>query len=663
MPVFIGLGIAIYFLWPSEPGWGITAALIIPGLIGLFVVRMPGRLMIYGLVFIGIGFAAAQLRSTLVAAPVIERETGPVAVTGTVERVERFGPRNLRMTLDRLVVTGVEADQTPRKIRLRVRTRGDNPAPGDRVMLRAVLLPPSPPVAPGAFDFARQAWFKQLGAVGYAISPVEVVASENARGWAGALARFRDGLTQRLAAQVEGNSGAVAVALLTGERGGIPEEVVDDLRIAGLAHLLAISGLHIGMMAGLAFFAVRAVLALIPAIALRYPIKKWAALAGIVAALFYLLVSGATVPTQRAFAMTTIVLIGVMLDRVAISMRLVALVATVMLLLAPENLLSVSFQMSFAAVIALVAVYEGVRDRGWLVNRDRRWGTRLRVYVAGIVLTTLIAGSATGFFAAYHFNRFAVYDIAANVIAVPLMGLWIMPCALLVFLLLPFGLEGVALDLMTAGIDLMLATAHEVASWRGAEGLVPAMPTSALALAVFGGLWLCLWRTRARFLGIAPLAGAVLLAIISTPPDILIDERARVMAVRGDDGQLVFLNTRGSSMIQETWLRRNAQKERRRPQDLETLHCDSQGCVFQRDQAAPVALVYAPQFLAADCMHASVVISAVPAFGRCQGPALVIDRFDLWRGGAHAIWLDDLRVDTVAEYQGRRPWSRYRERK
>ena len=433
---------------------------------------------------------------------------------------------------------------------------------------------------------------------------------------------------------------------------------------AGLAHLLAISGLHIGLVAGILFFAVRFLLAAIPPVALRYPVKKWAALAALAGAFFYLLLSGATVPTQRAFLMLAVVLAAVVLDRTAISMRLVAWAAVLVLLIAPESLLSASFQMSFAAVTALVAVYEALagRSSAWRTGagRVRKFG----LYVSGVLLTTVVAGMATAPFALYHFNRFALYSVAANLIAVPLTGLWIMPWAICAFALMPFGLEALALAPMGWGIDAVIAVAETVAAWPGAVALAPAMPGIGLVIAAIGGLWFCLWRRRWRVLGLGAVAAGLATVAFVRPPDVMVNGTGRLMAVRTLSGGMAVSSSRRSKFVAETWLRRAGQ-DRAAPWPREGLSpdgglgCDSLGCIY-RANGQTVALVLHPAALDEDCARATVVISTIPVRGRrCRRAAVVIDRFDLWRRGAHALWLDagGIRVRSVAEASGRRPWT------
>ncbi|MEN3973849.1 ComEC/Rec2 family competence protein [Emcibacter sp. SYSU 3D8] len=665
VPVLTGCGIAGYFASAAEwPAWPVLVCAAVAGAAVLLLHGAAKWLAITALC-IALGLAAAAVRSQLVSAPAITAETRMLSLSGRVDKVERFSPKEMRLTLSTLVIEGWTPASTPARVRVGVRTRGDDVRPGNLVSLRAVLMPPPGPSVPGGYDFSRHAWFDRLGAVGFAVSAVKVTGQ--AADWGGwRVARWRDDIGRRLLAQADGDTGAMAVALVTGERAGMSEETLETLRVAGIAHLLAISGMNIAMMTGFVFVVVRFLLACLPGVALRYPIKRWAAVAALIAGVFYLLMSGATIPTQRAFIASTVVFVGILLDRVAITMRLVGITALLLLLLTPESLLSVSFQMSFAAVVALVAVYERARLSGWLVAGKGSVLYRLWIYVVAVAVTSLVAGAATGFFAAFHFNNFASYGLLTNMAAVPLMGLWIMPWVLVLFVALPFGLEALPLQMVVWGNDLTLLIARLVAALPGADLRIPALPDLTMGLVVAGGLWLLLWTRAWRWWGLAPMMAGIAFAFTVRPSDILIDERGKVAAVRGAAGNLIVLGGGPKSFARETWLRRDAQLQNEESSVEGKPVCDSLGCIYQpaRHPGMRIALVRVPDALPDDCAKADIVISAVPTFNRCRGPRVVIDRFDLWRGGAHAIWLDEdnVRVRTVAQEQGTRPWSLYARR-
>ena len=380
--------------------------------------------------------------------------------------------------------------------------------------------------------------------------------------------------------------------------------------------------------------------------------------------------------------MVLLALLAVLLDRNPFSLRLVAWAALAILALAPESLLSVSFQMSFAAVAALIAGYETVAARGWRLAASGRgplgggrgpfglgWLGRGGLYLAGVSLTSVIAILATAPFAIYHFNRLAWFGLAANIVAVPVTGLWIMPWALIAFLLMPFGLEALALVPMTWGIDVVLATARAVSAWPGAVTTIAALPPAGLALIVLGGLWLCIWRRAWRLAGLPLIAGGLLAVLLTRPPDLLVSGDAKLLGLRDASGQLWVSAARRGRYTAETWARRAGVDEAKAwPREGAALggqlRCDALGCIF-KGRGQTLALAEDPRALAEDCARADVVVSLHPVRRRdCRQPAVLIDRFDIWREGAHAVWLDPdgVRVETVRARRGARPWAPDRRR-
>ncbi|WP_200341463.1 ComEC/Rec2 family competence protein [Rhodovibrio sodomensis] len=673
LPVGFGTGIAVYFALPTEPpGW---IGLVVVGFAALYALQARGRTWVMlgalALGAVGAGFGAAQLRTHLVAAPILHAEHGPARVHATVLEVE---PRETghRLRLGNPQVARLDPADTPAVVRVTVSAGAPDVLPGDRVRLLAVLSPPPEPAAPGAYDFARRAYFERLGAVGFALGRVERLARAPGAGpnaWDLWWAERRQTIASHVRAAVPGRSGTVAAALMTGERGAIPDAVLQAMRDSGLAHLLAISGLHVGLIAGLVFFAVRAAIALVPPLAVRVQAKKWAALAAAIAGFCYLWLVGATVPTQRAFLMLALVLLAVALDRSALSMRLVAWAAFVVLLLHPESLTGASFQMSFAAAMGLVATYEVVRTRSFGRTSALGLPARIALYAGGVALTSVIAILATGPFAVFHFNRLALYGLAANLVAVPLTAFWIMPAALIAFTLMPLGLDGPVLSIMGWGVAGMLATAETVAGWPGSVVVLPSPSLPALALMVAGGLWLCLWRTRWRLWGLAAVAAGCLSVPLTARPDLLVTGDARLIGVRAADGDLWVSTQRRERFSRDVWQRRlGTQQVHTWPPwglaDGAALSCDPLACLF-RKHGLTVALVRDGRALAEDCRMADVVVAVLPVRRtRCARPAVVIDRFDLWRDGAHTIYLarDGPRVDSVRAHRGRRPWVRQRGR-
>ena len=666
LPVALGSGVAAYFALPIEPRpWAGAVLTLLAAAFLTFGRPRPGpRMVIFALVAASLGFTAAQVRTANVDTPILSDEIGPVRLVGTVVATEELPANAIRAVIGEPTIEDVAPEHTPRRVRIRLNP-ADRPAIGARIDVLAVLKGPSGPAEPGAFDFRRWAFYREIGAVGFALGRIRPMDDPPDTRFALRLERTRTAIAQRIDRAIDDEqASAIAVALLTGKRGGISEATYGSLRDAGLAHLLAISGLHLGLVAGIVFFSVRLVLASSETLALRWPIKKWAAGTAMIASFAYMVVVGATIPTQRAFLMTGIVLLAVMVDRTAISMRLVAWAAAVVLILRPDSLTGASFQMSFAAVIALVAAYEIVSPR--LAATDGSigpgWVRGPALYLGGVGLSTVIATAATAPFALFHFQRLATYGVISNLVAVPLTAFCIMPSGLVAYLLMPLGLEALPLTVMAWGIKSLLALAQAASAWPGAALLVPAIPTWGLAMAVGGGLWLCLWRQPIRLIGIVAILIGLAGVFAVQRPDILADGRGRLMAVRLPDRALSVSTLRANRFEREIWLRRNGQVDAQTWVDAGAdaggaLVCDGLGCLYRRN-GWMVALVRDPMALADDCIEADALVAAVPVPRGC-GAGVVVDRFDLWRYGPHVLYLhgDGITVRNVAEDVGARPWA------
>ncbi|MBK5922103.1 hypothetical protein CCR80_13765 [Rhodothalassium salexigens] len=695
-PVALGGGVAVYFALPVEPPLALTLLAVAAALAGGVVAGWRAPVLL--LVLVAAGPAVGAWRTAQVAAPVLARETGAVPVTGRLlaQGVDAAGVRRLTLAPERL--GRLDDAARPARVRVSVRTAAPPLRPGDRVRLTAVLAPPPGPAAPGAFDFARQAYFARLGGVGYAVSAVERLDPGDNRagraGWGAWLQGVREGVASRVRAVVPGAEGGVAAALLTGLRGGIPSDTAEALRVAGLAHLLAISGLHVGLVAAGLFFTVRAGLALWPWLAVHWPIKAMAAAVAWAGAGGYVLLAGATVPTLRAFIMVSLSLLALMAGRRPISLRLVAVAALAILVARPEALVSAGFQMSFAAVVALVAVYDRAGPALARWRRDAPPGRRLALYFLALLLSTLVAELAIAPFAAYQFQRLGFYGLAANMVAVPLMSLAIMPLALVALVLMPLGLDALALRPMGWAVGVVLDTATAVAAWPGADIGVKAFPAAALGLVALGGLVAALGGQRALMAPAALLLAAGLAwAASAGRPDLFVDREARLVAwVR--DGRLWLSHPARGAYDREQWRRLSGLGGRPGGQVLDqagasgdramaegvahglALRCDPLGCAGRLDGRpqglldAPlgrhrsgrwVAVAFDRAALADDCRRADILVALVPVTGRaCPAPRLVVDRRLILAAGAVAIDLDaePPRLVTAAGVRGLRPWVR-----
>lgn len=670
LPVAMGLGIALYYELPSEPAlWvgpalaslSLTAAILAPS--GSVV-----RALAIGAVAGSASFGLVAWRTTSLAAPTLSRPLFSLNVEGRVADIQRL-PDGVRVVLEavRLKGNGVpRPEMMPAKVRVTL-SRGAPPLMiGDRLLVLANLSPPAGPASPGAFDFQRVAWYQQLGAVGYALAPATVIERGKPDGFVRTLDALRADVAARIMMVLPGPEGGVVASLLVGEQTAVDKDVAQAMRDSGLAHILSISGLHIVFVVGLVMGIVRYGIALIPPLALRIDAKKVAAVLSLMAALFYTALAGAPVPAQRACAMAAFALLAILLDRTALSLRLVAWSAVIVLVIAPESLTGASFQMSFAAVVALIAGWESaapwrrrLHERAELTRH--RWLSRVGAALGASLLTTLIASVATGAFAAYHFNRLSLLGVVANLLGVPLTGFWIMPWGLLAMLLMPFGLEAIALVPMGWGVDWLNAIAFRVAAWPEAAMLVPSLPGTSLWLLTAGGLWLCLWRRRWRYAGLPVIVVGLLLGP-PPAPDLLMSEDGRVLGLRDERGVVHVASARTDRFVSDSWARRQGQEGAKRwtvsaDEQASGLGCNTGLCRWRKGPWR-IALVSDEKRLAEACGSADIVLSTVDAQARCRGPRLVIDRRDAWKEGAHALWLDDLTVrrETANARRGDRPW-------
>ncbi|MEH7827490.1 ComEC/Rec2 family competence protein [Gemmobacter denitrificans] len=550
VPVFLACGIGWWFGRADEPDmpvYAAAAAVVLLCVIGWRIGPHLAQPFWVATGCVAAGVLLCGLRVMVIASPVLEGHYyGPVS--GRIVEIDRSQSDALRLTLDLVVLDGVAPGDVP--IRVRISVQGDQrwlvSQPGARVQVTAHLSPPRGPVEPGAFDFQRNAWFRQIGAVGYTRHPVLPWAPPSpGEQWVG---RLRSQLSAGIQAAIPGDAGAFASGVMTGDRSGLSGDAVAALRDSSLAHLLAISGMNMVFLTGFVFALCRGGVALVPFVALRINAKKIAAVLALGVAGFYLLLSGANVPTERAFIMVVVMLGAILVDRRALSLRSVAMSAVILLALRPETLFDAGFQMSFAATTMLIAGF-GALEGGVLRDHLPRWV--LPVFT--LVLSSAIGGLATGPYAAAHFNRIADLGFFANLLTVPVMGVIIMPAGALAALLAPLGLADLPLWIMGLGCDWVLQVAHWVAAREGAVTAVPAPGPAVLLLISLAGIWLAVWRGWGRFAAVAPLGLAFVLWSQVARPDLLIAEDAALVGLAGPEGRALSV-ARGGGFAAENWL-------------------------------------------------------------------------------------------------------------
>ncbi|MFN3613897.1 MAG: ComEC/Rec2 family competence protein, partial [Rubrimonas sp.] len=623
-------------------------------------------------------YGLAALHARAAAAPVLAAPHAGL-VQGRVIEISQSAAGRPRLLLAVPRIEGLAAEDTPARVRITLGSAryGQGLRPGDWVALPARLTPPGGPVEPGGFDFARAAWFERLGAVGLGRGPVERIEGPPPEAWAERAALARDRLrmdvSDWLRAGVGGEAGAFAAAIATGDRAGLPPDAVAALRDSGLAHLLAISGLHMAIVCGLVFGVVR--LAAAPFPGLRG--KALAAAAALAVGAAYLALSGGSVATQRAFVMAGVAFAAMLLDRPAVTMRALAAAAIVVLAVAPESVLAVGFQMSFAATLALVAAYEAARDRGWL-RRGKGWRRWAMLWLGGLVATSAIAGLATAPYAAAAFNRATPWALVANLAAVPAMGTVVAPAMAAAGVLAPLGLERPALAVAGAGIDWILGVARWTAALPGATAPVPAPPDWAMAAITLGGLWLCLWRGRLRLGGLAGLAlGLGLWAAAPSRPALLVSvdpASGWAAGVMTDQGRAVA-GSPAARFAPETWLRRDgdaalyAQAAARAGWTPEGTERMPELWLTAVTPGGAVVQIYAGRTLrdtsgargvwAARCARGGVLIAPfAPAPSVAPGPCVALDGAAMAAMGAVAVRDGRDGVVVIPASAPGRPWRR-----
>ncbi len=661
-------GITVYFLLPEEPSLLVVGVLSLVAL-GLAVrSHRAGRGTQAGMLAAAVmaGVLVGSVRTDRVAAPKLGAET-TATVTGFVLARTSSGGSD-RIVLAVRKVDGEPAGGAfPEKIRIRV--PADSPGrAGEAIDVRARLFPPAGPVRPGGYDFSFRAYYQGLGASGFSFGaprPVDLGAPPVVTRVQSAVAGVRTGLADRILRLMGDRPAAgLAVALLVGDRSGIGEETEEALRQAGLAHVLAISGLHMALFAGGAFALVLALLSLSQALALKVSIHKAAAVIALGAATAYLLLSGGSIATQRSFLMIALVFVGVLCGRRGLTLRSVAIAGLVLLAAAPEQLFYPGFQMSFAAVICLVAVYERLRPGGAHDVAGRQvagTGARLArmafVWVSGLVVTAVVAGLATGLIGAHHFGRIAPYGLVGNVLGMPVFSILVMPMGVLALALMPFGLASVPLAVMGYGLDRLIDVANFAAGLSAGSGALPAPGSLATLLFVVSLFAALLLRGRRGLLCLVPVSFALVLVLTASTPDIQIANRGSALAAR-DIGGSLRLSSGRSSFQNALWLQAEGVPESalgNRKMDKSQRRCDRTGCViraFPDGPAGPeerqvkqgpfvpliIALPRTQRALHHDCARADVIVTDLTAPQNCAA-ATVFDGSLRADRGAISIWL------------------------
>lgn len=669
LAVAFAAGIAAWFWLGGPAGWvaAIGGALLAAvGAIALWRGREDRTHIVRATLGIGLllaaGVAIAWSRSAMVGETPLERPVSAMIVGRVMERIEQPAEDRVRLVL----ATREPGGSRPIKVRVNVPFEQAGPEVGEGavVRLRARLMPPAPPMLPGGYDFARTAWFDGLAATGSAQGEVRVL--EPGQGGA-PLVSLQRRLSEHVRARLEGTPGALAAAFASGDRGAIAQADEDAMRDAGLTHLLSISGLHVSAVIAAAYLLAIKLLALWPWLALRVRLPLVAAAVGALAGLGYTLLTGAEVPTVRSCIGALLVLIALALGREPLSLRMLAVGAIAVLLLWPEALVGPSFQMSFAAVLAIVALHGSGPIRAFLAPREEgaiAWtGRRLAMLLAtGVVIELVLMPIVL-----FHFHRAGVYGAVANVIAIPLVTFVSMPLIALALLLDLAGAGGPAWWLAGRSLELLLAIAHFTSGQPGAVKLMPQMSDLGYALFVAGGLWLALWRGKARLLGLVPAVVATVLLLAAPIPDILISSDGRQVGVTGEDERLLVLRETRSDFTRENMLElAGVTGDPVALSDWPGAECTRDFCVLSVKRAGREWHLLLgrsrnrieERALAAACERADIVVSDRWLPRSCRPRWLKADGRMLAETGGLAIVLDGQDVTAVADSQGAHGWWR-----
>ncbi|NMW31485.1 ComEC/Rec2 family competence protein [Altererythrobacter sp. RZ02] len=614
-----------------------------------------------------LGVAVIWLRSEIVGAEPLDRPQVSIVDARILERDEQ--PARDRV---RLILAMRNADTgTAQKIRVNVPIANDAAGleEGARIRLRVRLMPPAPPMLPGAYDFSRAAWFKGLSATGSALGEIELLEPAQKTEL---LAETQRRLAAHVRSNLDGSAGSIAAALASGDRGAISDADEDAMRDAGLTHLLSISGLHVSAVIAAAYLLAIKLLALFPYVALRWRLPIVAAAIGALAGVGYTLLTGAEVPTVRSCVGAILVLIALSLGREPLSLRMVAVAAFFVLLLWPEALVGPSFQMSFAAVIAIVALHNSQPVKDFLAPREESWLARISRRTLMLLITGLVIEIALMPIVLFHFHRAGVYGAFANVIGIPLTTFASMPLIALALLLDIVGLGAPAWWLAGKSLDLLIGIAHFTAEQPGAVKLMPEMSGMIYALFLIGGLWLALWRGPVRLAGFIPSAIATMLFVGQPPPDLLISGDGRHVGVTGEGDQLLVLRDSRSTYARDNLLEQAGMdgvpvpladwKGANCSRDFCSLTVERQGKSWHilmarsRDRVEALALTAA-------CDRSDIVIADRYLPRSCKPRWLKADRRLLDQTGGLSIHLSDERIQSVSQSMGNHGWWRGEEAK
>jgi competence protein ComEC len=667
LPVFTGTGAILYFSTTSEPRLSaLLSALTVLAACHALAAAYP-RLRL--LVIIALALVSGMIFGKIETLRADTRMLGSevtTRLTGRITAMSKDATGGWRVTMDVVSTQRPSLRYGPDRVTVSARSMPHNLRVGDGLSGLVHLRPQSGPVRPGNYDFAFNNYYKGVGASGFVLGKLEKVPVAADAGFVAkallTVANIRHQLTQRILRNVKGEPGDIAASLITGQRDGISDDTNNAFRLSGLSHILSISGFHMALVAATIIGSLRAVMAFFPGFSARYPVKKFAAVSALAGSAFYLLLSGSDVAAQRSFVMLAVMLLAMTADRAAISMRNLAIAACITLAFSPHEILGPSFKMSYSATAALIAFYSWWSRRGDERNfrKTGNWALALPVkainHLGAIAMTSIVAGSASSIFAAYHFNNTAPFGLVGNALALPIVSILVMPFAVLGLLAMPFELEWLPFRVMGQGIEAVIAIAKAVATYSP-SGNLGLMPQSTLVLMSLGLILLLFLSTSLRLCSIPVLAAAAFLMLRVQEPSIIVSEDAKLVALRTNDNGLATNRAAGSAFSLKNWQQGYGTDQVVKPSNAgssvsnETqFECHEKLCTAREPGGLIIAYTDDPTQMLRACGAGDIIILAFAGVSAaCKDTnTLVVRKRDLALYGTVEIRLQDSRVDSTS---------------
>ncbi|WP_353281595.1 ComEC/Rec2 family competence protein [Wolbachia endosymbiont (group B) of Horisme vitalbata] len=646
-PVFQCAGILTYFSLNFEPSCAFTISIFLllsPILILIAILYRKYAILCISLIAVLIGFTASKFRTDSVNTHILDKERYVKDIVATVKDINDRGSYK-QFLLYEIKNTKFKLDN----IRISVKTKAEEGIKiGDQVKLSAKLFPPKIAPSEYAYDFARIAYYQKISATGFATSKIVLYKKAEARKFQEYIESFRQYIYENLQQNTKKPHADIISALLIGKKDGIDQKTMNAIRDSGIAHLFAISGLHLSFVAGLFFIVFRNLFAISETLTLKYNTKKISAFFTILPTTFYLLITGMQISAQRAYIMVILVLVAIIIERKYRGLIAIAFAASVILIVEPEAILKPGFQMSFSAVLALVASYQ--------INANKF--LKIIKYFVSIMISSIIASLATVPYTIYNFNYFSISGIITNLVAIPIVTLIIIPLGIIYVLLIPLGTQWIITPLMERPIDSVLYITNAIANLQYLVIPIRTFPASSIIIITLGLLWLCLWERNWRFFGIFFILLGIFSSAMYRTPDILVS--ADNLAVKEGDNLLYSLTRKNRNFVVKTWAKQNGQNQivnhTKFSNSNKRLKCNDYGCIYNKGNNKSVLLAHKREDILENCNNVDLVIQ-LSKFNHPACNTKIIKYSDLEVYGTHSIWLTNSGVN-VSKVRSNRPWHK-----